>query len=149
MPVQPIPDGYHSVTPYIIVGDCRLLIDFMEKALDAEVRECLELPDGTIKHAEVVVGNSPIMMGQAQNTWPALPTMNYLYVKDADAAYKKALAAGAEAVQEPQNEFYGDRNGGVKDPSGNYWWFGTRIEDVSPDEMKRRFTKMIEEKSGG
>ncbi len=149
MPVQSIPEGYHSVTPYLIVKDVRVLIDFMEKALDAEVRECLELPDGTIKHAEVVVGNSPIMMGQAQTTWPALPCMNYLYVEDADAAFKKALTAGAEAVQEPKDEFYGDRNGGVKDPSGNYWWFGTRIEDVSPEEMKRRFAKMIEEKFGG
>ncbi len=148
MSVKPIPDGYHTVTPYLIVDDIREQIEFLEQAFGAKRLEYIELPDGSIKHAEVRIGNSPIMMGQAQPGYPAMPAMCYLYVEDAVAAYERALAAGAESVQEPHDADYGDRNAGVKGPSGNMWWVATRIEDVPSDELKKRMAAAEQKKSG-
>lgn len=136
--VNPIPEGYHTITPYLVTDDVGALLDFVEKAFDAKVTEKLEMPGGAIMHAAVLIGNSHVMMGQAREGNPAMPTMLYLYVEDCDAAYQKALDAGAESVFEPTDQFYGDRSGGVKDSLGNQWWFGTHIEDVSAEEIAKR-----------
>jgi len=133
-----VPEGYHSVTPYLVVTGADKLIAFMQKAFGATVNFKLEGPDGKIGHAEMQVGDSRIMLGEAKKAWKPMPTGIYLYVKDSDAVYKKALEAGAESVMEVANQFYGDRHGGVRDPSGNLWWISTRVEDVPSDEMKRR-----------
>ena len=138
MAVKPIPDGYHSVTPYLIAQGVPALIEFLKKAFDAKELERFTNPDGSVKHAEVRVGDSPLMMGEANPMHPAMPCTLYVYVSDCDAAYNRALEAGASAVMPPSDQFYGDRSGGVKDASGNYWWIATHKEDVPPEEMKRR-----------
>lgn len=144
MAVRKIPEGYHTVTPYLIVQGVPKLIEFMKKAFDAEELHVTRLPDGSIMHAEMKVGDSPIMMGEARDEWPPLPAMIYLYVPDTDATYKRAVAAGAVTVMEPADQFYGDRNAGVKDPTGILWWIGTHQEDVSEEEMQRRMAAAAE-----
>ncbi|MFQ5627378.1 MAG: VOC family protein [bacterium] len=121
MPVKPIPDGYHTVTPYLVVEGVAKLIDFLKQAFGAEKTDCMKRPDGTVMHAQLKIGNSVVMMGEAQSEWPPMPASLYLYVEDTDAVYKRALEAGATSAMEPANQFYGDRNAGVKDPSGNFW----------------------------
>ncbi len=133
-----IPEGYHSVTPYLVVTGADKVIEFMQKAFGATVNFRLDGPDGKIGHAEMQVGDSRIMLGEAKKEWKPMPSGIYLYVKDSDAVYKKALEAGAESVMEVADQFYGDRHGGVRDPAGNLWWISTRVEDVPDDEMKRR-----------
>ena len=138
MPVKPIPEGYHSVTPYLVVPGAGRLIEFLKEAFKAEEVERMSQPDGTVMHAEVRIGDSIIMMGEASGKFPAMPAAIYLYVPDVDAVYKRALAAGAASTMEPANQFYGDRNAGVKDPSGNLWWIATHVEDVPREEMAKR-----------
>jgi len=138
MSLSPIPEGYHSLTPYLIVDDIQRLITFLEKAFGAGVHHKITRADGRINHADLVVGNSHIMMGQAQENFPALPCMMYLYVEDVDAQYARALEAGGVSIMEPTDPFYGARDAGIKGPSGNYWWIGTRFEEVAPEEMQRR-----------
>lgn len=138
MPVKPIPEGYHSVTPYLVVPGAGRLIEFLKEAFKAEEVERMSQPDGTVMHAEVRIGDSIIMMGESSDKFPAMPAAIYLYVPDVDAVYKRALAAGAASTMEPANQFYGDRNAGVKDPSGNLWWIATHVEDVPREEMAKR-----------
>jgi len=135
---NPIPEGYHSVTPYLTVSDVAKLMDFIAKAFGGTERGKLAGPDGRIAHAEMLIGNSIVMMGQPQNEADVRRTMLYLYVPDVDATYRRSLAAGAVSVREPKDQFYGDRNGMVKDPTGNDWYIGTHVEDVSMEEMERR-----------
>lgn len=138
MAVKPIPEGYHTVTPYLIVEGAAGLIDFLKQAFDAE--EVVRMPgkDGTVGHAEVRIGNSMIMLADAQAGYPAKPHMIGLYVEDADATYQRAIAAGATSIKEPADQFYGDRSGGVTDASGMQWWISTHIEDIAPEELERR-----------
>lgn len=138
MTVKPIPDGYTAVTPYLIVGDADRLLEFMKAAFGARVHDEHRLPDGTVMHADVVIGDAHVMLGQANEKWPEMLGSIMLYVPDADATYAAALAAGATSVQEMATQFYGDRSGGVKDPCGVNWWISTHVEDVSPEEMDRR-----------
>jgi PhnB protein len=138
MAVKPIPDGYHTVTPYLTVQGVSKLIDFLKQAFEAREIERMTQPDGTIMHAEVRIGDSVVMMGEARDQWKPVPGAIYLYVNDTDAVYKRALRAGATSLMEPADQFYGDRSAGVKDPSGNYWWIATHQEDVPPEELKRR-----------
>ncbi len=138
MAVKPIPDGYHTVTPYLVVEGAAKLLDFLERAFGAKVTERVERPDGAIGHAEVRLGDSMVMLGEAGAQWKPMPALIYLYVPDADSTYQRALQAGATSVMAPANQFYGDRSAAVKDPFGNMWWMGTHVEDVSPEEMKRR-----------
>jgi PhnB protein len=114
------------------------LIDFLKNVFVATEVERMTQPDGTVRHAEVKIGDSIVMMGEAGEQWKAMPAMLYVYVKDVDATYKKALAAGATSVREPADQFYGDRSCGVQDASGNQWWISTHIEDVAPEEMQKR-----------
>jgi len=135
--VQAIPAGYHTVTPYVVVSGVGKLLEFIKAAFGAKVKHQFAMPDGTVMHAEAKIGDSIIMLGEPRDG-KAIPCMLYLYVKDTDKVYKQALAAGATSVMEPANQFYGDRNAGVRDGFGNQWWIGTHIEDVSPKEMARR-----------
>lgn len=141
-PVQPIPDGFHTVTPYLMVEDADGLIAFLEQAFGATLRGRHDGPDGRMMHAELQIGDSRVMMGQATGEWPAMPAMLHLYVEDADAVFRRAVEAGARVVREPEDQFYGDRSGGVVDPTGNQWWISTRVEDVSPEEMERRMAEL-------
>ena len=138
MAVKPIPEGYHTVTPYMTVQGADTLIAFLKEAFGALESERLTGENGRIQHAEVRIGDSVVMMAQATEQWKAMPSAIYLYVDDTDATYQRALQAGATSVMEPADQFYGDRNAGVQDPVGNYWWIATRIEDVSSEELARR-----------
>ena len=138
MKVKPIPDGYHTVTPYLVVHDVAGLIDFMKTTFDAEETERMQRPDGSIMHAEARIGDSVVMMGEANEGNPPMPGMLYLYIEDCDEIYRRSLKAGAESLREPEDQFYGDRTAGVKDAFGNQWWFASRVEQVSAEEMERR-----------
>jgi PhnB protein len=142
MAAKPIPDGYHTVTPYLVVPDARRLLEFVKQAFDAEIKFEMPGPGGGIAHAEFRIGDSMIMCGQAGPDHPALPAMLYLYVADVDALFSRAVSAGAEVVRPVVDQFYGDRSGGVKDQFGNQWWVATHKEDVSMEEMKRRMAAM-------
>ena len=135
---NPIPAGYHSVTPYLVVLDVAKLMDFLTNALGATERGKMLGPDGRIAHAEMLVGDSIVMMGQPQSEADVRRALLYLYVPDVDATYQRCLAAGAVSVREPKTQFYGDRNGSIRDPGGNEWYIGTHVEDVSMEEMERR-----------
>jgi PhnB protein len=144
--VKPIPEDYHTVTPYLVVEGADKLIDFMKQAFGAKETERMSMPDGSIGHAEVRIGDSVIMMGDArENMWKAMPTSIYLYVEDCDAVYKRALEAGATTLMEPKDQFYGDRSGGVRDPVGNYWFIATHKEDLTKQELDKRAQDYIKQ----
>src|SRR5580704_9764139 len=149
MAVKPIPDGYHTVTPYLTVADAEAQIDFLKKAFGAEETYRHTDDKGKVGHAEVRVGNSIVMIGQARDQWKPKPGGFYLYVEDVDAVYKRAVAAGGKSLREPTNEAYGDRSSGVEDSLGNQWWIGTHIEDVSPEEIQRRYSEMAKKEPVG
>jgi uncharacterized glyoxalase superfamily protein PhnB len=138
MAVKPIPDGYHTITPYLTVQGVPKLLDFLKQAFAAQEIERMMRPDGTIGHAEVRIGDSVVMTSEACDEWKPMPGAIYLYVNDTDTVYQRALQAGAISTMEPVDQFYGDRSAGVKDPSGNHWWIATHKEDVPPEELKRR-----------
>lgn len=138
MAVNPVPEGFHTVVPYLTVDDAGALINFIEKAFDAKMTYCMKDEDGKVRHAEAKIGDSMIMIGQAREEWKPRPVMLCLYVPDCNELYKRALAAGAKAVREIADQPYGDRSGGVEDSQGNQWWISTHVEDVSPEEVERR-----------
>jgi PhnB protein len=138
MAVNAIPKGYHTMTPCLVAEGASKLIDFLKKAFEAEEIFRMARPDGGIMHAEIKIGDSMVMLGDATEQWKPITGAIYLYVNDADAVYKRALQAGATSIMEPVDQFYGDRHGGVKDPAGNIWWIATHKEDVPPDELKKR-----------
>jgi uncharacterized glyoxalase superfamily protein PhnB len=138
MAVAAIPAGYHTVTPYLMVQDAARTIDFVVQAFGAVERGRHLTPDGRVMHAEVLIGDSIVMLGEASGAWQPTHSSLHLYVPDVDAAYASALAAGAASIREPADQFYGDRSGGVEDADGNQWWMATHVEDVSPAEMERR-----------
>ncbi len=138
MAVKAVPDGFHTVTPYLVVSGAAKLIEFVKAGLGAtEVYRHLR-PDGSVMHAQVRIGNSMVMLADANELHGPTPCSLYLYVEDVDALYARALAAGATSIMPPANMFYGDRNAGVKDASGMQWWIGAHVEDVSDEEMTRR-----------
>ncbi|HEX2832304.1 MAG TPA: VOC family protein [Thermoanaerobaculia bacterium] len=142
MAVKPVPDGYRTVTPYLTVSDLRATLDFVEKAFQARVTELHSGPDGKPRHAEVEIGDSKVMMGQANEKWGVRNGSLYLYLEDTDGTYARALAAGAKSIMEPADQFYGDRSAGVEDADGNQWWLATHVEDVSPEELQRRMASI-------
>jgi uncharacterized glyoxalase superfamily protein PhnB len=144
MPVKQIPEGYHTVTPYLIVSNVQQVTDFLVHALDAQVKERVTTPDGHTMHSEVTIGDSIVMMGQANPQHPPKAASLYVYVPDVDAAFARAVKAGAQVIMEPKDQLYGDRSGGIKDPSGNEWWLGTHIEDVPGEEIARRYAAQRE-----
>ena len=138
MTVKAIPAGYHTVTPYLLSKDAAAVLDFAKRAFGATEVEKHEDGDGKVQHAAIRIGDSMVMIGQANDKFKAMPAMLHLYVPDVDAVYQRAIHAGGNSVREPTNEFYGDRSAGVEDSTGNQWWIATHVEDVSPEEMQRR-----------
>lgn len=138
--VKPVPEGYHSVTPYIIVPGVAKLIDFAKQVFNATEKERVTQPDGRIMHAEISIGDSVIMLGEPHAGANEMPATLYVYVPDIDATYQRAVNTGARSLREPRDEVYGDRTAGVEDAFGNHWWIGTHVEDVSREEMERRMS---------
>ena len=136
--VNPIPAGYHSVTPYLIVDGAARLIEFMKQAFGAEEIYRSPKPDGTLGHCQVRIGDSMVELADGNEQWKTMRSALHLYVPDTDAVYRQAMAAGATSLFEPADMFYGDRSGGVVDPSGNHWYIATRKEDLSEEEIARR-----------
>jgi len=144
--VKPVPDGYNTLTPYLVADGADKVISFMKDAFGAKaVFEPMMRPDGKIMHAEFKIGDSVLMIADSSERAKATASMLYVYVPNVDAVYQKALKAGATSVMEPANMFYGDRSGGVKDPAGNHWHIGTHVEDVSPAELKKRATEFMKQ----
>ena len=122
------PQGYASVSVYIMANGAQQVIDFLEKTFDARQTRRTNLPDGSVMHAEVQVDDTIVMIADASNEFPAFPVWLHIYVPDVDATYRRALEAGGISVQEPSRaETEPDRRGGVKDPSGNTWWIATQV----------------------
>jgi uncharacterized glyoxalase superfamily protein PhnB len=141
MAVKPIPEGYHAVTPYLIVDGANQLIDFAKQVFGAQEMMRMPAPGGKVGHAEMRIGDSVIMCADATAENPARSAALVLYVDDCDATYRKALAAGGVKDREPEDQFYGDRAAGVE-AFGVRWWIHTHIEDVSPEEMEKRMAAM-------
>lgn len=136
--VKAKPDGYHTVTPWIIVNGAAGLLDFMKEAFGAVETGRVENPDGRIGHAEAKIGDSVVMTFDSADDWPPTPCFLRLYVDNAEAVYHQALKAGATSVTEVTVLGFGDKVGRVRDPFGNIWWLQTHIEDLSPEEMGKR-----------
>lgn len=133
-----IPEGYPEVSPYLIVDEPAALIQFITDVFGGKETRRHEDDKGRIGHAEMRIGDSVIMMGGATEQWAAAPAAMYVYVEDTDAAYQRGLAAGATSLQEPADQFYGDRTAGVRDRFGNQWFIGTHLEAMSEEEMTKR-----------
>ena len=154
--VKPIPDGYPSLTPYLIVADGAGAIAFYERAFDATLRLRLVRPDGKIGHAELAIGGSVVMLAdeypamdaKAPPAYGGTPVSLHLYVEDADAVAAKAVAAGAVLKRPVADQFYGDRLGTLQDPFGHIWHVSTHIEDVSPEEIDRRAAEAMKGQGG-
>jgi PhnB protein len=137
MAVKAIPDGYHTVTPFLNVKGTAQLIDFLKNAFGAEEIMRMPGPGGVVMHAEVNIGNSRLMLSEASQTPPSSSSF-YLYVNDVDGLYKRAVGAGATSQSAPTDQFWGDRMATVKDAFGNTWSLATHKEDPSPEEMAKR-----------
>jgi PhnB protein len=144
--VKPIPDGYHSVTPYLIFSGASDAIAFYKKAFGAEEIMRMDAPGGRVGHAELQIGDSRIMLADEHPELQALspktiggsPVTLHLYVENVDAAVERAIAAGATLVRPVADQFYGDRTGGIADPFGYRWFIATHKEDLTMDEIRRR-----------
>ena len=156
MPVKPIPDGYHTATPYLVIKGAAAALEFYKKALGAKELMRFASPDGKIAHAEIQIGNSRIMVGEeypdmgfrSPQSLGGSPIGIMLYVEDADAWFKRAIGAGAREIRPLVDQFYGDRSGTFTDPYGHLWTVATHIEDVAPDEMQRRMKAQGQKKGG-
>ena len=148
--VKPIPDGYHSATPYLIIQGAAAALDFYKKAFGATELMRMAQPDGRIGHAEIRVGDSCIMLAdevpemgyRGPKSLGGSPVSILLYFEDVDAVVARTVAAGAKLTRPVQDQFYGDRNGVIEDPFGHVWTIATHTEDVSPVEIDRRLAAM-------
>ncbi|MET0502860.1 MAG: VOC family protein, partial [Candidatus Binatia bacterium] len=144
MAVKAIPDGYHSVTPYLIVKGADRAIDFYNKVFGAAQRLRMDGPNGTVGHAEIEIDGSVIMLAdefpdmgyRSPQSIGATPVSLHLYVKDVDDCFNRAVAAGAKSMRPVEDQFYGDRSGTVEDPFGHVWTISTHKEDLSPEELQ-------------
>jgi PhnB protein len=150
---KPIPEGYHSLTPYLSIKGASSALSFYKKAFGAEEIYRLDMPDGRVGHAELQIGDSKIMLAdempemadavtKSPRTLGATTAGFHVYVADVDAQFKRAVEAGATVKRPVQDQFYGDRSGTVEDPFGHIWTLATHIEDVSPEEIKKRMASM-------
>jgi uncharacterized glyoxalase superfamily protein PhnB len=122
------PEGYASVSPYLMAAGAQRVIDFLKQAFGAAELRRYDMPDGSIMHAEVRIDDTVIMLADGGGAWPAFPAWMHVYVRDVDATYRRALEAGGVTVQEPQQrEGDPDRRAGVQDPAGNTWWIATQV----------------------
>jgi len=150
--VSPIPEGYTSVTPYLIVKDAAKAIEYYTKVFGAKEIFRMDGPNGKVGHAELQIGNARIMladenpsMGQGHSSATSIgssPVSLYLYIPDVDRVVERAVAEGAKIIKPIQDQFYGDRSGFVQDPFGHFWGIATHVEDVSPQEMEARMKKL-------
>jgi PhnB protein len=155
--VKPIPDGYHTLTPYLTVKGGADAIDFYKRAFGAKEKFRMPGPDGkTVGHAELIIGDSVIMLadefpgcGQSPETLGGSSASLLLYVEDVDTAFERAVEAGATVKEPVENKFYGERAGSLVDPFGHKWMLMTHIEDVPPQEMKQRMEKAYAEMTAG
>ena len=147
MAVSYKPAETQNVIPYLVVPDAEKELALVKEVFGAKEMHVSRDPGGRIAHAQVTIGDSLVMMAQANEQWPSLPAAIYIYVPDVDAAYQRALAVGAASVMQPSDQFYGDRNGGVKDSNGVQWWMATHIEDVSGEELERRATEASQKRA--
>lgn len=146
MAAKPIPEGYHTVTPYLIVRGASDAIDFYKKAFGATELFRFPSPDGKIGHAEIMIGDSPVMLAdeypemgyKGPESLSGSPVSILVYVEDVDKIFNQAVTAGATVKERLQDKFYGDRTGTVTDPFGHIWHIATHKEDVSMEEMNRR-----------
>jgi PhnB protein len=146
MAIQPIPEGYHTATPYLVIDGAAEAIDYYKNAFGAKERMRMEAPDHRIGHAEIEIGDSLVMLSDAfpQSTTKAPTELGgttagvFLYVEDVDAVVKKAVDAGATVTMEVADQFWGDRFGSITDPFGHSWSIATHVEDVPPEEMAER-----------
>jgi PhnB protein len=156
MPVKPIPDGYHTATPYLIVNDGAGAIEYYKKAFGARELMRMPGPDGKVAHAEIQVGDSPIMLAdehpgmgyKSPKAYGGTPVSIMLYVDNVDKMFDQAVAAGGAIRRPLRDEFYGDRTGTIEDPFGHCWTLSTHKEDVSRDEMDRRMQEMMKQGGG-
>jgi PhnB protein len=143
---KPIPDGYHNATPYLIVDNAAAAIEFYKTAFGAKELMRMPKPNGKIGHAEIKIGDSPIMLAdetpevgaRSPRTIGGSPVSILLYVDDVDTTFSKAVKAGAKVLRPLGDQFYGDRTGDIQDPFGHVWHVATHVEDVSPEELKKR-----------
>jgi uncharacterized glyoxalase superfamily protein PhnB len=142
---KPVPDGYHTITPYLNIANAGRAVEFMKKAFGAEESYRMNTPDGRVAHAEMRIGDSLVMVGEAIEM-PSQPGSLMLYVDDVDALFKRATAAGAMVRQPPTDMFYGDRSCRLTDPCGNNWAIATHIEDVPPAELETRAAEWMKQK---
>lgn len=150
MTVKPIPDGYHTITSYLIVKDANAAIEFYKQAFAATELFRLPMPDGRVGHAELKIGDSIIMLAdefpemdaKSPLAYGGTPVSLLIYVADVNDAFSRAIAAGGKELRKLQDQFYGDRSGTLVDPFGHKWTIATHIEDVSPEEMQRRMASM-------
>lgn len=141
MAVKPIPDGYHSLTPIMVLHDCARAIDYYKRVFGARERVRFDGPDGKVAHCELELGDSLLMLGEAGEMSPkAMRVM--LYVESCDDVFNRAVRDGATVSSPLEDKFYGDRSGTVTDPFGNEWNIATHVEDVSEEEMLRRMQAM-------
>jgi len=156
MAAKPIPDNYRSVTPYLIVEDASRALEFYQQAFGAQERMRLPSPDGKVMHAEIDLGDSVIMLAdefpdrgiRGPKSFGGSPVSLVLYVEDVDAVFRQAVAAGAKATREVMDQFYGDRSGMLEDPFGHAWSIATHKEDLTPDEISRRFQELMKQQAG-
>jgi PhnB protein len=149
MPVNPIPTGYHTATPYLVVKGGVQAMEFYKKAFDAIEMVRMPMPDGRLGHAEIKIGDSMIMFADevpeqghvSPTTLGGSPVGVMLYVNDVDAVFAQAKTAGATEIEPVTNKFYGDRSGSLKDPFGHRWTIATHVEDVTPEEMQKRMAQ--------
>ena len=157
MAVKPIPDGYHTVTPYLIVQSAAKALDFYKKAFGATEVCRMPGPGGKIMHAEVKIGDSPVMLAdefpemdaRGPQALGGTPVGLCIYVENVDALFDRAVTAGAKVLRPVVDQFYGDRSGTVADPFGHKWTIATHKEDVSPEEMKRRMEAAMKQPGCG
>lgn len=152
MAAKPIPEGQHSITPYLAISDAAKAIEFYAKAFGAVEMFRLDAPGGRVGHAELKIGDSSLMLGDPCDMEGGLTASQklagaavglHLYVDDCDKVYAQALACGATQLREVTDQFYGDRSGTLKDPFGNIWFVSTHKEDLSPEEIRDRAAKMF------
>jgi PhnB protein len=155
--VKPIPEGYPQVIPYLAVDDANAAIEFYSTVLGARERMRMDAPGGKVGHAELEIGDSLVMLADefpdmgavSPKTVGGTPVTIMVYVDDVDAAWDRALQAGAKPLRQLENQFYGDRTGQFEDPFGHRWSIATHIEDVPPDEMQRRAVEMEQRMAEG
>lgn len=151
--VKPIPDGYHSVTPYLIVSNAAKALEFYQRAFNATEIMRLDGPGGKIMHAEIRIGDSQVMLADefpemeavSPTTLKGTASSLMVYVEDVDSRFQQAVAAGATVKRDVQDQFYGDRSGTLIDPFGHVWMLSTHTEDLAPDEVGRRFEAMMKQ----